>query len=240
MDCLGVIGERLWNGCLDAIIPYFIGEQDTRPLSQRLTGVIAAVHKELGTHPFLASLLEGDCSAERYIAFLFLNYKIHMVLEDGQEKMVHYHRAVPKKELCIFPSLYRSMRIVQDLTAWRTLSDTTQKTSALGPHGMSLIGHILDLAEENPLFTLAPMYVFYGGLLSGGQVLKERMERERGSTSLFNFPEIPDIKSFKKKEWDPAFDGARHLLPSHQLRRLEDEAARLMHAFYRALDEINS
>ncbi len=164
-------------------------------LSSALRTSTDALHRRAETSGVIADILGGRASRTAYAFFLRNLLPAYQAMEIGLES----HRLTPGVGQMARPEVYRANALESDLIAlvgldWRDalpLLDAGARyaacviTAAKGD-GVDLIGHA---------------YVRYLGDLSGGQILQRTLTRSLNFTpaelSFYNFPDIPDIGTYK-------------------------------------------
>lgn len=171
----------------------------------------SSIHKEAIKNTFLQGLLKGAFCPTQFTKYLINLRAIHLCLEDLQKKLPPSNIALS----FIFNELWKSEALEEDILFWK-----------IHAHGFSLekdyvanatkayIEHLTTLCESEPELIIAHLWVFYGTLLSGGQMIgrsikKEYLEilsekgqipvKENEGVSFFDFSF--DVSAFKKGPW---------------------------------------
>jgi heme oxygenase len=176
-------------------------------LSKELAESTSGLHRLVVLNVFLNKLIKGEFHANDYLQYLCCLYVIHQALEEVQKQIIlHYG-----KECFVFEELFRSEKIFKDIRAWAQVSESTQVEieSFVKQPAKEMVVHLKELVKENALYAVGILYALYGGLMSGGQIIKAGVEKkylslvgdkhqaasEDFGVSLYTFPF--DIKEYK-------------------------------------------
>lgn len=122
-----------------------------------------------------------------YVVYLCNLYAIHKSLEEAQAKIIEKHG----EGYCVFPALYRSDKILNDIQIWSIFNlpeifadlDSSSNEFAhrvlaqIDPNTKAYLEQLKESVNENPLYAIGALYTFYGTILSGGQFVKEGVMR---------------------------------------------------------------
>ncbi|WP_068467645.1 biliverdin-producing heme oxygenase [Candidatus Protochlamydia phocaeensis] len=139
--------------------------------SKQLKEATSSIHTAVESHPFMKKLLDGSLDEKCYHQHLIDLESVYRALEEGIRKSL-------KKESNLstvyVKELERADAIQQDL---QSATFAALKASP-SPAAQEYVKHLNYLATHHPLLLLAHAYVRYLGDLSGGMILKKRIEQK--------------------------------------------------------------
>jgi heme oxygenase len=164
-------------------------------LSQRLRDETRSAHTAAERSGIMQPLLRGTITRAQYVGLLQQLALIYEALEAG----VHAHRDLHTLKFIDLRVLERTPALREDL------GFLAGPNSALArvPAASTYVKRLQRLRETAPSLLGAHAYVRYLGDLSGGQVLGRIVRKalhlpDARGTAFYEFPEIPDIGSFKQ------------------------------------------
>jgi heme oxygenase (biliverdin-producing, ferredoxin) len=180
--------------------------QDDRPdlsgesLSDRLRERTRVVHEVAETAPFVGHLLAGELPLSGYTALVAQNYAIYQALETTAERW----RGDPVAGRFVLDELTRVPSLERDL---QTLLGSDWSAAALRlrvPATQRYVDQILAVGATWPAGFVAHHYVRYLGDLSGGQVIRQRLQQHYGdlgrtAASFYVFDDIAKLKPFRDR-----------------------------------------
>ncbi|MFI0419825.1 heme oxygenase (biliverdin-producing) [Spongiactinospora sp. 9N601] len=154
-------------------------------------------HDAVAGLPYINALLDGRLPREAYAAMVAQHYFVYQALEGVSQALADD----PIAARFVFPELYRLQALTRDLTAlhgpgWRDLIEPVPATRELAGR--------IERTAAWPGGYIAHHYTRYLGDLSGGQVVRSRLQRiygiERGGgADFYIFDEIPSRPRFKQE-----------------------------------------
>lgn len=137
-------------------------------LADALKARTRTLHRQAEREGFVADLIRGSASRERYALWLRNLHPVYRVLEWALER----HRQAPGVRRVVCPELYRSAALAADLSAlagggWRRLP--------LLAESRSYAGRLAGAGRHAPAGLVAHAYTRYLGDLNGGRVLRRRL-----------------------------------------------------------------
>ena len=155
-------------------------------------------HVEAETSTFMSDLLGGRLGVEAYARYTEQLWFVYEALEAGAERLASDPVAGP----FIRPELFRLAALERDLAhlrgpRWRA------SLSAL-PATRAYADRVRECAERWPAGYIAHHYTRYLGDLSGGQIIRDKVERTWGfekkgdGVRFYVFEEIPNPAAFKR------------------------------------------
>lgn len=147
-------------------------------------------HKLAKQNQFLNQVIKGNTAfaPKAYFTYLCNLYVIHKAIERAQENIETTYGS----GYFVFPDLYRSERLLNDIKLWSIFTSYAPKFSHLDIHSdefvanvksivepstYTFVSHIEQTSKSNPLFIIGTLYTLYGTILSGGQIVKEGVEK---------------------------------------------------------------
>ena len=173
---------------------------------ERLRQDVDELHRKVEDNPFMQELLEGNVYREVYADYLARLWWIY----DAIEKCIEMDKTSTLEPIYA-PQLYRKKAIESDLSHfvgpdWEEFVDQVQSPF-----------EYIDSIWESPAYLVAVhAYVRYLGDLSGGLIIRKRLEKHYGSDGLefyhFDFDSFPfeasvrDVKEAFKMGMDRIFE----------------------------------
>lgn len=166
--------------------------------SEQIRTASWGAHEAAAGGPFMRNLLAGNLERARYAALVAQHYFAYAVLEDAARA----HAADPVAGAFVFPELERLPALEADLAfllgaQWRTQIAPTAATAAY-------CARMRDVCFGWPGGFVAHHYVRYLGDLSGGQLIRRRVEQAYGladhdGVRFYVFDRILDGGAFKAR-----------------------------------------
>lgn len=156
-----------------AVSSFFGGHVSSMPiktdLSKQLKEGTQDIHATVENHLFVKKLLDGSLDEKGYYQHLVDLYSVYHALEEGIRRNLEKE---PSLARIYVKELERADAIQQDLQS-KSFEGLCCSPS---PAAQEYAKHLNDLAEHHPRQLLAHAYVRYLGDLSGGMILKKRIE----------------------------------------------------------------
>ena len=191
-------------------------EPPRQSLSDRLRDRTRIAHETAETAPFVGHLLAGALPIGAYAALAAQNHAIYSALESATGRWRGDPIAGPfvLDELARIPSLEHDLAVLLG-SGWAQAARQLRL-----PATDAYAAHVAEVAAARPVSFVAHHYVRYLGDLSGGQVIRQRLEQHYGELgreagSSYVFAAIPKLKPFR--------DRYRRLLDALSLTAEEDE-----------------
>jgi heme oxygenase (biliverdin-producing, ferredoxin) len=167
-------------------------------LSVRLREGTKASHRSAESTNFVRCFIKGYIDKQSYCKLLANLYFVYSVMEEEAER----HRQHPVIRPLYLPELHRRMALEKDLAFY--YDACWKEQVAPTPAGEAYVQAIRAASARDPALLVAHMYTRYLGDLSGGQVLKTRVQKAMGlsdgaGVAFYDFKDIPDGKTFKEK-----------------------------------------
>lgn len=155
-----------------------------KDLSTLLFNGMAEIHKKAKKNQFLNDLIKNQFCAKAYVIYLCNLFVLHEAIEKAQNEIVSKYG----KECFIFPILFRSKRLLNDIKMWSMFTtlapkfaDEDNSTEEFANNVRSLVEkctlesvkHIEATCQEDPAYVIGTIYALYGTLMAGGQVVKK-------------------------------------------------------------------
>jgi heme oxygenase (biliverdin-producing, ferredoxin) len=173
-------------------------------LAARLREETRSQHRAAEQSGVMRDLLHSRLSAHAYILLLRNLYALYETLEGALDLHAASALVAPVRML----TLYRALALRKDLEhlrggAWPSLA-VADATSAY-------VERLQEISGNQPALLAAHAYVRYMGDLSGGQLLREVVQRAFGlehqaGTAFYRFPESVDLRAMKDR-FRAALDG---------------------------------
>jgi heme oxygenase len=135
-------------------------------LAEALKTQTRALHTALERGSLMRSLLRGEMPRTPYCALLRNLHVLYAALEPALLR----HAAHPGVAPVVFPALFRSQALADDLSELHGAAWRQEIATALA--GRRYAQHLHDIAAHRPALLVAHAYVRYLGDLSGGQMLR--------------------------------------------------------------------
>jgi len=204
--------------------------QDDRPdltgrsLSDRLRERTRVAHEVAETAPFVGRLLSGELPIGAYAALAAQNHAIYTALESAAQRWSDDPVAgrFVLDELARVPALEHDLGVLLG-PDWRAAARRMRM-----PATVRYAEHIEAVGAVWPAAFIAHHYVRYLGDLSGGQVIRQRLEQHfgdlgRAAGTFYVFADIPKLKPFRDHYRELLDD---IVLPEGECERLIAEAVR--------------
>jgi heme oxygenase (biliverdin-producing, ferredoxin) len=189
-------------------------------LAERLRQETQSLHIQAERSGIIRDLLKGQASRHGYALLIRNVLPAYQRMEDGFAASAD----APGIRVIHRPALERAAAIRSDLTA--LYGDDWADRLPLLPAGEAYAETVAAAAKSDDARLIAHAYVRYMGDLSGGQILRRILIRTLGlepdALSLYEFPQITDIETFKT-DYREAFDRAG--LEIGDVRGVLDEGA---------------
>jgi len=142
-------------------------------------------------------MIKGYVDRLTYRKLLGNLYFVYSAMEEEMER----HRQHPVISPLYFPELHRRMALEKDLAFYH--DGTWKERVAPTPAGDAYAEAIRAVSAREPALLVAHMYTRYLGDLSGGQILKTRVQKALGlahgeGVAFYDFEDIPDGQAFKE------------------------------------------
>jgi heme oxygenase len=174
------------------------------------------IHKLAVKSPFLQSLLKASFCPTQFTKYLINLQNIHYHLENVQKKI---SPDSPTSRF-VFRELWKFTDLEEDIAVWKSYAHgASLEHDNIAKSTKEYVGHLESISEKDPDVLVAHLWVFYGTLLSGGQMIGRSIKRvyeenvdqkglsiskENEGAQFFQFPF--NIASFKKDRWYPALN----------------------------------
>lgn len=168
---------------------------DDNGFSARIRSETEAAHQETNQSPFVGALLDGELRPEGYAALLAQTYLVYAKLEEAGRTHCQDELIAPflASELLRVPALEADLEFLRGPN-WR-------ETIAPLPATQEYLERLGEVAFDQPVEFLAHHYIRYIGDLSGGQIVRRKLERAYGYRTdglrFYTFDDIPKPKPFK-------------------------------------------
>jgi heme oxygenase len=224
--------------------------EEGRDFHASLVVKTSQIHKEAVRNKFLQSLLKGAFCPTQFTKYLMNLNVIHFFLEEAQKNIPQDH---PSSSF-VFKELWKSEALEKDISFWKVHAHgSSLESDCIAPSTKAYVEHLTKLSQTYPELTIAHLWVFYGTLLSGGQMIGRSIKKEytemlsdrhvkansdNEGALFFYFPF--DIASFKKDNWYPALNGVYEAIKDEEKIMFADlvkEEANI--AFRAVLDFVN-
>ncbi len=136
------------------------------PLSLQLPGATRELHAQAERAGVMRSLLAGRLERGTYVRLLGSLHVIYHALESALA-------GEPVRKIAPMPALDRTQALARDLADYGSDPRSAQPVQ----DALDYAAHLEQLARDNPVLIAAHAYVRYLGDLSGGQVLRNIVER---------------------------------------------------------------
>lgn len=163
--------------------------------AERIREGTSAAHRETNESRFVGALLDGELSAEGYAALLAQTYLVYTKLEEAGRTHAQDNLVAPflAEELLRVPALEADLEFLRG-PDWRA------SVSPL-PAAQKYLERLDEVAFDWPVGFVAHHYIRYLGDLSGGQIVRRKLERAYGfrteGVRFYTFDGIPKPKPFK-------------------------------------------
>lgn len=190
-------------------------ERYPQSLSTELHKGISEEHTKARKNEFLNSLIQGGMTfcSKAYVVYLCNLFVIHEAIEKAQQKIIEKQG----QDYFVFPVLFRSERLLNDIKIWSIFNTLAPKFAPKDilpvefvnnvrelteKRTHEFVSHIEKMAEEDPLLTVGSLYALYGTVMSGGQFVKEGRNGKEGVKSGFicRIEEIDDDEKMPLKD----------------------------------------
>lgn len=168
----------------------------TQSLAARLKDETRAVHEQAESQDFVTNLVEGHLSQADYRELLVQSWFLYRALERAGERLADD----PLAGVFVDEALLRLAALERDLDhlfgepGWRAAVTPLAATSAY-------VDRLETVAAKDPLAFVAHHYTRYLGDLSGGQIMRRKLQEHLGLTheglEFYDFPLIPKTKPYK-------------------------------------------
>ena len=204
--------------------------QDDRPelsegrLSDRLRARTRSAHDDAENATFVGRLMSGELPVAAYTAMVAQTYAIYSALESAAERW----RDDPVAGPFVQPELTRVPSLERDL-AYLLGPDWAPAAQRLRlPATERYVSHLADVAGSWPAGFVAHHYVRYLGDLSGGQIIRQRLQQHYGEVGVhaghfYVFEDVPKLKPFRDR-YGALLDEV--VLPDEEGQRMVAEAVR--------------
>ena len=178
------------------------------------------IHKVAVKSPFLQSLLKASFCPTQFTKYLINLQKIHYHLENVQQKIPQESPA----SRFVFRELWKFRDLEEDIGNWKSQAHgPSLERDNIAKSTNEYIEHLENVSQRDPDILVAHLWVFYGTLLSGGQMIGRSImkvynenlgekglsaQKENEGAQFFQFPFT--IASFKKDRWYPALNSVFH------------------------------
>lgn len=167
-------------------------------LHQSLKSGTMKEHQSAENMPFIKQIIHGRITRESYRLFLADLYFVYRALEEEGER----NKAHPVFGPMYFPvELTRLPSIEKDLEFY--YGEHWKKAITCTPAAQQYASRIRELGQNDPALLVSHAYARYLGDISGGQILKYKIQKclqlsdGEGGVAFYDFGEIDDIKKFK-------------------------------------------
>lgn len=168
----------------------------TQSLAARIKDETRAAHEHAESQVYVTNLVEGRLSRADYRELLVQSWFLYQALERAGEQQARDPRAgvFVDEALLRLPALERDLDHLSGGPDWRATITPLAATAAY-------VDRLQTLAATDPLAFVAHHYTRYLGDLSGGQIMRRKLQEhlglEREGLEFYDFPLIPKAKLYK-------------------------------------------
>lgn len=209
------------------------------PLATQLKTSTDKIHAEITNHPFVEAIFtENDkemLNTSQYFAYLIDLKCIYLALEESIRKSLAKE---PRLKAIYFKNLERSEALQKDI---QSLGLSTVNATPSTP-AKNYQEHLESLSDTYPLLYVAHSYTRYMADVSGGNIVKGRLEKRwPASMQFYNFEDVVNEHSLNSQQEFKSLFKARMNIINITAKELEDLLSETDLAFRlsaRALDTI--
>ncbi len=199
------------------------------------------IHKLAIKNTFLQKLLKGSFCPTQFVKYLLNLHAIHMQLEKVQ---LILNQSI--YQCFVFESLWKSCSIEMDIQAWKMLAHgVSLEKDCIASATKAYVNHLDQILKQDMVLIIPHLWVFYGTLLSGGQMIgksvscayNEKVEgkhcQEQEGTKFFSLPF--DVAQFKNTTWHPALNEIYDKMPITEKERMKSLCLHEAHLAFRVV-----
>ena len=151
------------------------------------------IHAQLESHPWVKKLFKGAATLQEYKSYLLALKAVYEALEQGIVQYQSYHPETDLFHQLIDPAYFRKDAIQDDLeTLHHIVQSQLDIVTSAGV--LNYRQRIVNITKDNPILLVAHAYVRYLGDLSGGQMLKQKLEHQHQYQFPVAFYEFNNLK----------------------------------------------
>ncbi|NLE80796.1 MAG: biliverdin-producing heme oxygenase [Rhodococcus sp.] len=173
-----------------------VTERDEGPgFAERIREQTSVAHRETNESRFVSALLDGELNVDGYAALLAQTYLVYTKLEDAGRSHAHDDLVALflAEELLRVPALEADLEFL--------LGPNWRSTITALPATTKYLDRLDEVAFDWPVGFVAHHYIRYLGDLSGGQIVRRKLEHAYGfrteGVQFYTFDGIPKPKPFK-------------------------------------------